>query len=448
MKNLKYLLFVIPFLFIGSVKADEVINFKYEEQPTIRCSFRYFSYDYLLESGFGDEIEELYSLVIKNYNDNYSSNYKYYSISLVAQDSKNCNTSRGGISKIYMSLLAFNEEIPLFYFNEYNYVITGVNISKLFDNVSFTYHFDVSENLYITPSEPVVYLHPNLFILDDNQKLYNPLYYFISNYNFVNTPVTLKNNDGVTTEFNRIYNVTGYDEDFSVGIGDTIYPMFSADSPFSSSYKEVNLNDYAYVALSLKDYNVDQFDINFQMKGQFCSTPVYNYGMTTKDSVVGNKITDRCSPYYDNFTPVRFSVLDKDLKNNSIYYLKAYDKSKDNIVKVDTSIFNIHYITEEEANNPILTINGKKYSAIPYSDLPSTSTKNEEENYVPGSSEKFSFSDIFTTPLEFLKDIWNSIANVFTIINQFILLLPETLQYFFYISFTLAIVLGIIKIIL
>ena len=215
------------------------------------------------------------------------------------------------------------------------------------------------------------------------------------------------------------------------------------------NYVEVDLNTYPYIILSLKDYSkTEEFSTINYVKGQYCLTSVYNYGSTEKKDIIEGSKNKRCSLYYDNYTPIRTYILNSDLKNNAIYYLKAYDTTKENKVKIDTSIFNIHYVSEEEKNNPIITINGKKHTPKSYDELTDTATKSEDENYADGASEKFTFSDIFTAPLEFLKTIWNSITQFFQVINQFISLLPETLQAFLYMSFMLAIILGLIKIIL
>lgn len=214
------------------------------------------------------------------------------------------------------------------------------------------------------------------------------------------------------------------------------------------NYVEVDLNSYPYIILSLKDYSkTEEFSVINYVKGEYCLSAAYDYGLKTKEDY-DSVVSDVCSPYYDVYTPVRTYVLKSDLTNHAIYYLKAHDTTKENKVKIDTSVFNIHYISEEEKDNPIITINGKKYSPKSYDDLPSDSIKNTDEENWPGKSEKFTFSDIFTAPLEFLKTIWNSITQFFQVINQFISLLPETLQAFLYMSFMLAIILGLIKIIL
>ena len=214
---------------------------------------------------------------------------------------------------------------------------------------------------------------------------------------------------------------------------------------------EVDLNSYPYIALSFKDYSkTEAFDVNNYVKGQYCITPVYDYGLKERREVLSQTQVERCSPYYNDFTLIRTTILKSDLDNHAIYYLKSYDTSKENKVKIDSSVFNIHYITEEEKDNPILNINGTKYSTLPFDKLTDTANKSESEGYVSGASGeiKVNWSDIFTSPLDFIKGIWSSVTQVFIVIGYFIALLPTTLQYFLYISFMLAIILGLLKIIL
>lgn len=236
--------------------------------------------------------------------------------------------------------------------------------------------------------------------------------------------------------------------------------------PVDDSYVEVNLNNYAYIALSLKDYTKEISNSyseysNIYVKGQLCATPVYNYGQTErKDILTGSKV-QACSLYNLDYTLTRFYILPSDIKNHAIYYLKAYDTTKDNYVKIDTSYFDITYITEENKDNPQVSIDGKIYPTLSYDKLTDTSTKSEDEGYVSGVScavgdfncyseynPSNAFKDIFDKPLEALKSVWSAIINVFELIKMFIMLLPQTLQSFLYLSFMIAIVLGIIKIIL
>ena len=210
-------------------------------------------------------------------------------------------------------------------------------------------------------------------------------------------------------------------------------------------YTEINLNEYEYVALSLKDYslrndNVNQFSTNIYTKGQLCLTPVYDYGMKEKIDYYSDYQVDRCSVIYDDFTPVRTYILKQDLQNNAIYYLKAYDTTIENKVKVDSTIFNITYINTDSADNPSVNVNGKNYPTIAYNDLSSSSTKSEEEGYVSGQvvnamdqlDENF-INNFFSNPLKALKSVWGAIISILSLISMFIALLPPTMQGFLYI---------------
>lgn len=215
------------------------------------------------------------------------------------------------------------------------------------------------------------------------------------------------------------------------------------------NYVEVDLNSYPYIILSLKDYSKTEefFTINYA-KGQYCLTSVYNYGSTEKKDIIEGSKTKRCSLYYDNYTPIRTYILNSDLKNNAIYYLKAYDTTKENKVKIDTSVFNIHYISEEEKDNPIITINGKKHTPKSYDELTDTATKSEDENYADGASEEFSITDIFTAPLEFFKKIINAISEFNGLIKELFSFLPDEFLAFILAAFALLVVVAIIKILL
>ena len=68
--------------------------------------------------------------------------------------------------------------------------------------------------------------------------------------------------------------------------------------------------DFTNIALSLKDYSkIEEFSVTNYVKGQYCLTPVYDYGLKErKDVLTGTKI-QRCSLVYTDFTPVRTSIL-------------------------------------------------------------------------------------------------------------------------------------------
>lgn len=223
-------------------------------------------------------------------------------------------------------------------------------------------------------------------------------------------------------------------------------------------YTEINLNDYPYVVLSLKDYNNLISPVNFDILGQVCITPVYDYGLKEKP----NGITDRCTPNYSSYTTLRYYINNNDLLNNAVFYVSAYSDnlSNPNKIKVNTRVFDISYISSSNAGNPTIYVNGRIYSIIPYSDLTSSAESNEENGFIPGSScavgdlncqanvSGMDISDLFTHPLELLKSMWSAITSIFTVITAFIVLLPVPLQTFMYTAFMFSIILGILKILL
>lgn len=258
--------------------------------------------------------------------------------------------------------------------------------------------------------------------------------------------------------------------EFDISDGDVIPTLKNLyDGSYSSlnnNYIDINLNDYSYVALGLKDYNTipdnnNTVYSNIYVKGQLCITPVYNYGMTERKDILTGTQVQGCSQYYNDFALTRMYILKDDVVNHAIYYIKAYDTSKDNIIKIDKSIFNVSYITEANKDNPQVNINGKIYPTLSYDSLTDTSTKSEEEGYVSGVScavgdfncyNKYNpgniFNDLFDKPLDMLKSVWGAIISIFELITEFILLLPPTMQGFLYVAFAISIILGIIKIIL
>lgn len=449
MKKLKYLLLIIPFMFISSVKAES-IELNNNNDYTSHTSVQ----DIFTNKDYKEYLEESKRLLFEKYESEYSDLYPYYVIEL----SFNNSTS----FSITLSMVMSNQKFSFNYKkgnnNGYGYNLLedntnaeGLPINGKWQNLEVSY--DSSSTTYTLPelknyiSPPAHYaFQPTFFcsnfLVSSNFDLYFYTDYdsvIINNYLDSGNTYTLKNGD----------------------ILPTIYK--GKDFTDKSNLVEVDLNSYPYIALSLKDYSkTEEFSVTNYVKGQYCLSPVYDYGLKErKDVLTGTKI-QRCSLEYTNFTPVRTSILKSDLENHAIYYLKAYNTNIENKVKIDTSVFNIHYITEEEKDNPILTINGKKYSVLPYDNLTDSSTKSEDENYSSGGScavgdfnctasmmgSDFKWSDIFTSPLEFIKGIWSSVTQVFVVIGYFISLLPVQLQYFLYISFMLAIILGLLKIIL
>lgn len=437
MKYLKYLLLMIPFMFISSVKAES-IEFNNNNDYTSKLSVQ----EVFTNKDYKEYLEELKRLLFEKYESDYSEIYPYYVIAL--------SFNKSSSFSITLSMVMSNQKFSFNYKksvnNGYGYnlledntkpespPINGKwqNLEVSYDSSSTTYNLPELKKYVNVPShyafQPSIFC--SNFLVSSNFDLYFYTDYdsvIINNYLDSGNTYILKNGD----------------------ILPTIYK--GKDFTDKSNLVEVDLNSYPYIALSLKDYSkTEAFDVNNYVKGQYCITPVYDYGLKERREVLSQTQVERCSPYYNDFTLIRTTILKSDLDNHAIYYLKSYDTSKENKVKIDSSVFNIHYITEEEKDNPILNINGTKYSTLPFDKLTDTANKSESEGYVSGASGeiKVNWSDIFTSPLDFIKGIWSSVTQVFIVIGYFIALLPTTLQYFLYISFMLAIILGLLKIIL
>lgn len=464
MKNLKYLLLIIPFLFINNVKADTV-EFNNLNGYTSGLSLQeVFNYKESKEY-----IEELQRLLFEKYESEYSELYPYYSVSIDFYRNSDFDTSidpdssSNKVKRIFLRMLMANQKFNIKYNqNEYNGYgqtfledgtqLSGFPVAGKFQDLITSY--EVATTTYNLPSVSKDVVAPGNYSFQSKN--------FISSF-FVSSNFDIifhTDHDSIV-----IHNFRDTGNDYILKDGDVVPTLFKGKdfNNNTGNLIEVNLNSYPYIALSLKDYSkTEEFSVTNYVKGQYCLSPVYDYGLKErKDVLTGTKI-QRCSLEYTEFTPVRTSILKSDLENHAIYYLKAYNTNIENKVKIDTSVFNIHYITEEEKDNPILTINGKKYSVLPYDDLTDSSTKSEDEGYASGGScavgdfnctasmmdSDFKWSDIFTSPLEFIKGIWSSVTQIFIVIGYFISLLPAQLQYFFYICFMLAIILGLLKIIL
>lgn len=214
-------------------------------------------------------------------------------------------------------------------------------------------------------------------------------------------------------------------------------------------YTEVNLDDYEYVLLSLKDYSQTKaFQTNLQVKGQIGITPIYNYGQTSKDDITGVKVQDRCNVSYADYTTYPFYVIQSDLQNNVIYAVKSC--SNGSSFKFDNTIFNVTYVTQENVDQPTITINGKTYNVIPYDELPSTATENEEENYIPGESgnanDTGGLDNAIKNAQQKMSEIWNTITYFTDFINQIFSSLPTEIRTILVSAFTIMITIGLIKI--
>lgn len=371
-------------------------------------------------------IDASISNLVGRWEKDYCEENPYYFISIISYPIETWD-NYSNVSYILQFQLFYFKAIPNDY-NSFKSIISGT-----YPDVDYISLFYDREGISLEIKQSSL-ISVNLF----EENYYLPTLYYDSNFNLSfgldDTYIIKKDNETLFT-LNKQDIVPTYKSKFS--------------NQIDLNYLEVDLNNYPYIILSLKDYSkTEEFSTINYVKGQYCLTSVYNYGSTEKKDIIEGSKTKRCSLYYDDFTPVRTYILDSDLKNNAIYYLKAYDTSKENKVKIDTSVFNIHYITEEDKDNPLITINDKKYTPKSYDELTDTATKSEDENYVDGASEKFSITDIFTSPLEFFKKIINAISEFNGLIKELFSFLPDEFLAFILAAFALLVVVAIIKIIL
>ena len=200
----------------------------------------------------------------------------------------------------------------------------------------------------------------------------------------------------------------------------------------------VNLDDYEYVILNLKDYNQDKaFNTNLKVKGMIGITPIYNFGQTEKDV-----ITDRCNLSYEDYTDYRFSILKQDLQNNAVYIVKSCEQGSS--FKFDNTIFDITYITADNVDDPVVTIGGKDYHTIPFKSLTNSANKNEENNFVPGESG-FSLTDVVSNISKYVSSFWDSIVNFMGLVTKFFNTLPIEIKGVAITTFSMACMIALIK---
>ena len=210
------------------------------------------------------------------------------------------------------------------------------------------------------------------------------------------------------------------------------------ESDNSSDLTTINLDNYHYVILSLKDYSKSKaFQTTFQIKGSVGFNPVYNYGQIEKET-----ITDRCNLVYDDFTSYPLYILDSDLKNHAVYYLKGCQNNSS--VKIDTSIFNITYVTDDNVNDPVITVDGKQYHTIPLDSLTNTVWDNEDNNFIPGESNN-AFTDIIDNISEKSEYLWTTLTSFMSLVTRLFNTLPVEFRTILITSFSIMVTLGVIK---
>ena len=423
-KNLFLTLILTLFFLMPNVKA-ETLYFDYKSDTYAKeydnQSFIYLNLDvfYSEHTAYSQaNLDELYRLALDYYNE-HSSDYPYYSMSVLPAGS-----TSGWSFMLWLHL--------------YTSVPTSRNV---FGDCSKSVEFLYNGSKYTT-NDGWSYCHPysygfdKLFNSQSTHTLegpyYNPLSYYSSNFDLIfdsSDTYIVNNYNGQTLTFNN---------------GDVIPTYY--ESNIADNYTTVNLDNYHYVLLSLKDYSqTEAFSTTLQVKGMIGITPIYNYGTTEKVTNPG----DRCNTIYSDFTNYSMYVLSSDLSNKSIYRV---EKCKDgSIFKFDNTIFDVTYVTDDNVDNPVVTINGQDYSVL--TDLSWTAVENEVNNVIPGESVNLvdslgsSFSDIFSNIGTYLNNIWNVIVTFMSYVTKIFSLLPSEFQVISISVFTIGLILGLIKII-
>lgn len=378
----------------------------------------------------------LYNDLINKYNSDYKTEYPYY----ILQIQYNLDTNDG--AQYYLVLQLFKKSVYVFYDN------SGTNpvfSSKYSDDNNYV---NGDDSVYLSTSyfeKSTTYTTPSLF--------FNGNYF--SNYSFGTSKFfesfMISSNFDIKIKFNNPEDKLTINNFRDVGTlilhNDDVIPMLSIFGDETDNYKTINLNDYAYIALFLKDYSKTKaFSTTTYVKGQSCITPLYNFSTSLKP----DKSENICSPVYSDYTASDIYVLKSDIENKAVYYVSKYDSSIENSIKIDTSVFDIFYVKEEDAANPTFNYKGHEYAGIGLDNVDYSANKNTENGLVPGESKNVAdtFADVIKKPLELFKNISSGLTSFFSLITSFLGFLPTELQGFLYFSFVVAIVLGIIKIIL
>lgn len=368
--------------------------------------------------------DELYLNILDYYKLHYEQSYPYYFISVVILSTSS--------SEFRLNTLA----IKLTYNRTSNFY-QGNDKYSIYNLYSLGNNFPINESgdyTGIPDFNPDNFAVKNLFNNGFPLKVgygdfasswfYTPLYYFQSNFDWIlaNTTTVFKTYD---KDNNLIFDITSGD----------IVPPFRNNSPLVS-YTLVDLNDYEYVILSLKDYEQKEaFTSNLRVKGMIGITPVYEFGTIEK-----NDVTDRCNNSFSDLTDYTLYILENDLINNAIYYVKACEK--DSLLEFDNTTFNVTYVTSENKDNPVISFGGVDYNVIPFDKLTTTANSNEENNFVPGANTEFK---PFEAVADYVSSFWNALTTFMGLVTKFFNTLPIEIRAISITAFTTALTLGVIK---
>lgn len=452
-----YLLLILPLFFITTnvVKADispldpnsNVVNVS--EYSTQHITEQL----YILEN-YSSEIDD----IISYYESNYSSDYPYYWVDAWYTNS---------IPTIY-----------LFYSSSPNSTIFSYNSNRWWKLVSSAfqrpneyssltpYNLVISQNGVISDYTSGGYNGTGLLQAEiDTYKL------ALINHGINFAPISYRYSTGGNNWVDLYYDQLKFSsfESQSLGISWSEFSVYEGEEMPSikalyegtyspdhvNTFTEINLNNYDYVILSLKDYTLRNLETNIYTLGQLCLTRVNDYGTSEAYNPALNDYSQGCTEIYTNLTPVRVYISSNNIENHAVWYVKAYDYNITNTIKVDPAVFDITYIDSTNSNDPTIEVGSQTIHVIPFDNLSSTANLSTSNGYVSGEVQnvfdafnKQTFEDLISSPLKTLNSVWSSIISIFTIISVFISLLPPILQSFLILAFSIGIVLGILKIIL
>lgn len=411
MKKILFTLLLSIFL-IPNANA-EIQDVIYADYYRNSSSFNYyFTNPDLIRSELSNTLDKMYSNALTMYKETYSTNFPYYYISIqVISDTESISDS----FVIYLMLHVY-DKIP---------VLTDFSNVKPLDTYTSDYMlFTCTLSNNECTSKKSSYGIP-LFNEYNSIYFFNPLAFYDSNFTLINNTIydfLINKSDG---SFYATYQS-----------GDAIPSLITT---INNRFVEVNLDNYEYVILNLKNYSKkDAFETNLQVKGSVAITPVYEFGTVEKEY-----ITDLCNLSYSSFTDYRFFVLKNDLINNAVYIVKECSDSGSSF-RFDSNVFDITYVTAENVDDPVVTFGGVEYHTIPFNKLSNTVNKNEEEGFIPGASGS-SLTDIIDNISDFTSDIWNAISSFMGLVTKFFNTLPEEFRYLSITSFTLLTAIAIIK---
>ena len=435
---MKKYLFTLLTLFVvlaPNVKA-ETINLNYNYDLFYLKFENYDVFKDFLNLKHNREIyKNLYNDLLEYYNSNYKQTYPYF----ICQLDYSLDSENGAIYTLTFDMFSTPIHVEIY---------TGVNDGQLkasdSENAFLFSTYKEKDTTYISPqfsntgNSPVHYGFQGVY---GSTGSFYENFMISSNFDLV---FQLKDNSTVTiNNFRDKGTVTFENND--------IFPfLYSSENIFdnlaTSNLTTVNLDKYEYVILNLKDYNqINAFNTNLKVKGSIGITPIYNFGQTSKDYIMGSKVQDRCNVKYNDYTDYRLSILKQDLQNNSFYVVKGCEVGSS--FKFDNTIFDITYVDENNKSDPIVSIGGKDYHVIPFEKLPSSANKNEEENYVPGESERFALLDKLDFLINNLNRVWDAFTSFMGFVGKMFSTLPDEFKAIAISSFTIGCTLMIFKII-